>query len=290
LLRNLAGEPPALRQNNLKIFQRYFYFTAKKVFPLRSNIFMSDTVERFSNRVENYVKYRPGYPPEVLRFFRAELNLQKDSVVADIGSGTGISARIFLENGNAVYGVEPNRVMRGAAEEFLKDFPNFTSVDGTSENTTLAGESIDFVTAAQAFHWFDPPKTRAEFKRILKPDGYAVLIWNERRLDADEFHRDYENFLVRFGTDYEKVRHDNIPHERLADFFQTEFGAVKFQNKQILDFGGLRGRMLSSSYMPNERDARFPEIEEKLFRLFTKHAESGRISLQYDTNLFYGRL
>jgi SAM-dependent methyltransferase len=251
---------------------------------------MSDTVERFSNRVENYVKYRPGYPPEVLRFFRDELNLRTDSVVADIGSGTGISAKVFLENGNAVYGVEPNRAMRRAAEEFLKDFPNFTSVDGTSEKTTLADASIDFVTAAQAFHWFDAAKTRAEFKRILKPGGFVVLIWNERQLDSNEFHREYEKFLIEFGTDYEKVRHDNIPPETLENFFQTEYGAVKFQNKQVLDFEGLRGRMLSSSYMPNERDARFPEMSEKLFRLFTKYAESGRISLQYDTNLFYGKL
>lgn len=251
---------------------------------------MSDTVERFSNRVANYVKYRPSYPPEVLQFFRDKLNLQKDSVVADIGSGTGISAKVFLENGNTVYGVEPNAAMREAAEEFLKDFPNFKSVNGTSENTTLEDDSIDFVTAAQAFHWFDPPKTRAEFKRILKTGGYVVLIWNERQLDSDDFHREYEKFLVEYGTDYEKVRHDNIPHEKLAEFFQTEFGAVKFQNKQLLDFAGLRGRMLSSSYMPNEQDARFPEMSEKLRRLFTKHAESGRISLLYDTNLFYGRL
>src|SRR4051812_35209407 len=119
---------------------------------------MSDTVERFSNRVANYVKYRPGYPPEILEIFRDEMNLTGDSVVADIGSGTGISARVFLENGNPVFGVEPNAAMRAAAKEFLKSFPQFESVEGTAEATNLPDRSVDLVIAAQAFHWFDHEK------------------------------------------------------------------------------------------------------------------------------------
>ena len=163
-----------------------------------------NTVERFSNRVENYVKYRPGYPPEMLDFFRDELNLQKSSVIADIGSGTGISARLFLENGNKVFGVEPNEPMREAAEEFLQDFPNFESINGTAENTTLADKSVDFITAAQAFHWFDKVKVPLEFRRILRDNGHIVLIWNKRAIDSNDFLRDYENFLLEFGTDYEQ--------------------------------------------------------------------------------------
>src|SRR6476661_7118338 len=111
---------------------------------------MSDNIERFSNRVDNYVKYRPGYPSAILDLFRDEMNLGTHSVVADIGSGTGLSAKLFLENGNKVYGVEPNAAMRAAAEEFLKPFPNFVSVDGTSEDTTLPNDSVDIVIAAQA--------------------------------------------------------------------------------------------------------------------------------------------
>lgn len=249
-----------------------------------------NTVERFSNRVANYVKYRPAYPPEVLRFLQDELNLQAGSTIADVGSGTGISAKIFLENGSTVYGVEPNAAMRAAAEDFLKDFPNFRSVDGTSENTTLPDRSVDFVTAAQAFHWFEPEKTRKEFKRILKPGGCVVLIWNERQLDTNEFLREYENFLIEFGTDYEKVRHDNIPREKLAAFFQTDFKQAKFQNRQIFDFEGLKGRALSSSYMPTDGDARYAEMTKSLNGIFTKHAENGRITVLYDTNVYYGRL
>jgi SAM-dependent methyltransferase len=250
----------------------------------------ANTVERFSNRVANYVKYRPAYPKEVLRFLQDELNLQTASIIADVGSGTGISTKIFLENGNTVYGVEPNAAMRAAAEDFLKDFPNFKSIDGSSENTTLPGGSVDFVTAAQAFHWFEPEKTRAEFQRILKPGGFVVLIWNERQLDTNEFLREYENFLIEFGTDYEKVRHDNIPREKLAAFFQTDFKRAKFQNAQIFDFEGLKGRVLSSSYMPTEADARFAEMTKSLYGIFTKHAENGRITVLYDTNVYYGQL
>lgn len=251
---------------------------------------MANTVERFSNRVANYVKYRPTYPKEVVQFLKEKLNLQSDSIIADVGSGTGISTKIFLENGNLVYGVEPNAAMRAAAEEFLKNFPNFRSVDGTSENTTLEDDSIDFVTAAQAFHWFEPEKTRAEFKRILKPAGYVVLIWNERQLDTNEFLREYENFLLRFGNDYEKVRHDNVSDEKLEDFFQGDFETATFQNAQIFDFEGLKGRVLSSSYMPSEQDARYEEMTKSLYAVFTKHAENDRIAVLYDTNVYYGKL
>jgi SAM-dependent methyltransferase len=251
---------------------------------------MSSTIERFSNRVANYVKYRPTYPQEVVRFLQAELKLQSASVIADIGSGTGISTKIFLENGNTVYGVEPNAAMRAAAEDFLRDFPNFKSVDGTSENTTLPDGSIDFVTAAQAFHWFEPEKTRKEFKRILKPEGFVVLIWNERQLDTNEFLREYENFLLEFGSDYAKVRHENISDERLRDFFQGDFQTANFQNAQIFDFEGLKGRVLSSSYMPSEQDARYEEMTKSLYGIFTKHAENDRIAVLYDTNVYYGKL
>jgi len=251
---------------------------------------MTNTVERFSNRVENYVKYRPGYPNEILEVFRAEMNLRPESVVVDVGAGTGISAKIFLENGNAVFGVEPNSAMRAAAEEFLRDFPKFESIDGTAENTNLPAGAVDFVIAAQAFHWFDKEKTRAEFKRILRAGGFAALIWNERQLDTNDFLRDYEKLLKKFGTDYEKVRHDNIEREMLKDFFQTDFSTKTFLNVQTLDFEGLKGRLLSSSYMPANTDPLFEPMIAELQRLFEKYAESGKIKILYDTNIFYTRL
>jgi SAM-dependent methyltransferase len=251
---------------------------------------MTDTIERFSNRVENYVKYRPAYPKEILEVFRDEMNLTKMSVIADIGSGTGISAKVFLENDNVVYGIEPNAAMRAAAENFLKHFQRFRSVDGTAEDTNLPDNSVDFIIAAQAFHWFDAEKTRVEFKRILRENGYAALIWNERQLDTNDFLREYEELLKKYGADYEKVRHDNIDREILKEFFQCEFAQKTFLNVQTLDFDGLKGRLLSSSYMPAETDSRFEPMVKELKRLFDNHAEQGKIQILYNTNIFYTRL
>ena len=147
--------------------------------------------ERFSNRVENYVKYRPNYPKKIISFLEKEIGLSSSSIIADIGSGTGISSEMFLKNGNIVYGVEPNKEMREAAERLLAEHPNFKSINGTAEDTTLAANSIDILSAGQAFHWFDVIKTEIEFKRILKNGGWVVLVWNERETNSSLFLKAY---------------------------------------------------------------------------------------------------
>ena len=242
-----------------------------------------NTVERFSNRVENYIKYRPGYPPEVLDLFKNELGLVKDSVVSDVGSGTGISTRIFLENGNVVFGVEPNDAMRSAAEQYLAAFPAFRSIKGTAENTGLNEASVDFVVSAQAFHWFDRSTARKEFARILRSGGYVALIWNQRQVDTTPFLVEYEKFLLSYANDYEQVRHENVNEEALRSFFGKPFSRKAFKNVQILDFDGLKGRVLSSSYMPAESDPRFPRMVSELETLFAKHTENDKIKIFYDT-------
>lgn len=247
----------------------------------------SDSVERFSNRVENYVKYRPSYPAEVLNVFRDEMGLNSDSLVADIGSGTGISSKLFLDNGNVVYGVEPNAKMREAAAEFLVAYPNFYSIDGTSTATNLFNASVNIITAAQAFHWFEPEPTRKEFKRILKPGGWVALMWNERQLDTTPFLIEYEKLLLKYANDYTKVRHDNINETTLKNYFQGDFRTATFANKQVLDFDGIKGRVSSSSYMPSESDSQYSAMVEELQTLFDKHAENDRIQVFYDTNVFY---
>lgn len=251
---------------------------------------MTETVERFSNRVDNYVKYRPDYPREVVRLLRENCRLTRESVVADIGCGTGISCRMFLENGNRVFGVEPNAAMRSAAERQLGEFPWFISVDGTAENTTLATASVDFAVAAQAFHWFDVETSVAEFRRILKPGGYIVLIWNERRLDATPFLIEYEQFLLKYGRDYAAVRHDRIDEATLAPALGGRMRTATFEYIQEFDLDGLTGRMLSSSYMPAETDPVFPAMADELRALFANHAENGRIKVFYDTNVFYAQV
>lgn len=248
---------------------------------------MKDPTERFSDRVENYVKYRPGYPAEVLQLFRDEMGLTQESIVADIGAGTGISTRLFLENGNTVFAVEPNDAMRAAADTSLNGFAGYRGVKGTAENTTLAANSISIAIAAQAFHWFNIEPTRSEFQRILKPNGFAALIWNERELDTTPFLIEYEQFLMKYADDYANVRHDNVNEEKLDLFFGGGFITREFANEQILDIEGLRGRVLSSSYMPTADSPRFSAMNEDLVSLFAKHAKSDRIKVLYRTKIYY---
>jgi SAM-dependent methyltransferase len=250
-----------------------------------------DSVKRFSSRVEYYIKYRPKYPSELLDFLREEMGLSSSSVVADVGSGPGVLTEMFLKNGNRVYGVEPNKEMRGTAERLLAEYPNFRSVNGSAEATTLASGSVDFVTAGQAFHWFDVLKTRAEFSRILKPQGWAVLVWNSRKLDSTPFLKAYESFLWNFGIDYKEVHHRHVNEKVLTQFFGAGGYRMKsFDNVQVFDYEGLKGRVLSSSYMPLEGHPRYEPMLSELQKIFREHQRDGTVKFEYDTETYYGRI
>lgn len=244
--------------------------------------------ERFSDRVEDYARFRPGYPPGVLETLRRETGLASHHVVADLGSGTGLSALLFLEHGNAVFGVEPNRDMRAAAERLLAGWPGFRSVAGTAEATTLAAGSVDLAVAAQAFHWFDPGATRAEVVRILKPGGWAALLWNTRT-GSTPFLREYDALLVRFGTDYQRIRHDRIGDDVLARFFGSAVLRRTVPNAQSLDLESLTGRLLSASYSPPAGHPDREPMLRALESLFQRHQEAGRVRFEYETRLYLGR-
>lgn len=250
----------------------------------------SNATSRFSDRVENYVRYRPGYPAEALGALQTECGLAPDHAIADIASGSGIWSRILLQNGNAVWGVEPNAEMRHAGERLLTEFPKFTSVAGTAEATTLADASVDFVTAAQAAHWFDRARSRREFVRILKPGGWLVLLWNERLTRETAFLRAYERLLQTYGTDYEQVR-----HERTSDAVNEFFDPAPYQQKtfamrQEFDYTGLEGRLLSSSYAPGLGHPKHAPMLRELRRLFEEHAAGGHVGFEYATRVYFGRL
>lgn len=251
---------------------------------------MADTVDRFSNRVENYVKYRPGYPPQIITLLKEKCGLTPQSIVADIGSGTGILSELLLKNGNTVLGVEPGREMRRAAERLLKDYKSFKSVEGTAEQTGLPSKSVDLVTAAQAFHWFDQKKAKLEFARILKPNSWVVLIWNERRLEASQFLIEFEELLLKYATDYQEVRHENV-RESISSFFAPEVPAfARFDNVQLFDLAGLKGRVASASYTPEPGNANYQLLFSGLEDIFRRHAEDDKIRFEYDTTVYYGRL
>lgn len=256
---------------------------------------MTDTLKRFSNRVENYVKYRPGYPSEMFSFLIKQKVLKSDSVIADIGSGTGISAKLFLDNGNVVHGVEPNKEMREAAERILGGNKNFKSVNGKAEATTLKNKSVDIVLAAQAFHWFDGDLFKKEVVRLLKPNGYLVLIWNDRLIDESEFLIEYENLLHNFSVDYAEVNHKNITNKEIRNYILSvidnkSFNESSFKNFQEFDYEGLKGRLLSSSYVPTEEHPKYNEMLKELKRIFDTFSKDGMVRFEYNTNLYYGQL
>lgn len=248
-----------------------------------------DSVERFSNRVENYVKYRPHYPQAAADLFRNELGIGNDAVVADIGAGTGISSELFLKNGSTVYAIEPNELMREASLKYLEGREKFHSIDGTADAIPLADDLADLVTAGQAFHWFANEAAIAEFKRVLKPGGYIALMWNERQLDSTPFLSGYEQLIKEYSKDYEVIRHDKFDWDSIGRLLGGDVTLATFSNPQVMDLEGIRGRMLSSSYIPTESDERYPEMIKDLDSLFAKHAENDKITVLYDTKVYFSK-
>lgn len=252
----------------------------------------TDPTKRFSNRVSNYVKYRPGYPEEVIDFLIEQCNLTPDSHIADVGSGTGIFSTLLLNKGYTVYGVEPNEDMRSWAENNLSLNKNFISVNGTSENTTLPAQSIDLIVCAQAFHWFKPEETRREFKRILKDDGqYVALIWNNRLTEVDEFAKAYDNLLNEKAIDYKEVNHQHLKEVNFESFFRDgKYSLTKFPNQQIFDYEGLAGRAFSSSYVPEADSKAGIEFSRLLKQLFDEHQLNGQVKFRYETEIYLGKV
>lgn len=245
---------------------------------------MTDARRRFSERVENYIRFRPGYPSALV----SALPLGDDSVVADIGSGTGIFTQLLLQRELRVFGVEPNTNMRLAAEEFLADYKHFVSIDGDAENTGLADASVDLITAAQAFHWFNNEQSSKEFARVLKPSGNLALIWNKRRLQQP-FQHAYDALLRETAPEYGKVNHMNLGDADIAGFFAPgRMEVLQFDNYQRLDFEGLIGRLKSSSYCPEESTPAYDLLTRKLRNLFDEHAVEGLLTFEYDTQLYQG--
>lgn len=252
---------------------------------------MNDPTRRFSSRVAQYVQHRPGYPAELIELLAAECGLTADSLIADIGSGTGLLAQPLLAHGCRVFGVEPNREMRMAGEQLLADFARFSSVDGSAEATGLPAQSVDLITAGQAFHWFDRARAHSEFARILRPGGWVVLVWNDRRTTSTPFLVAYEQLLERYATDYAQVGHKRIDEATIGSFFAPgSWSRRVFENRQLFDFAGLQGRLLSSSYTPEPGQPGHQPMIAALRAAFDAHQQAGRIAFEYDTTVYYGRV
>jgi len=241
---------------------------------------------RFSDRVGNYAKYRPSYPPELIPFLESTLGLKKGQQIADIGSGTGIFTELLLLKGYPVTGVEPNEAMRKAAEQRLGGYDRFYSQDGRAEATGLMDQSVHLITVAQAFHWMEVEATKREFLRILKPGGHIALVWN-LRLTHTAFLQAYEDMTREFGQHYEAA--NRIKEDEISAFFHPgEMHIQTWSNVRLLDFEGLKGLVLSASYMPLEGDPRHEEMIARLEELFATHKENGLVKMEYETKVYYG--
>ena len=245
-----------------------------------------DSTTRFSNRVADYVKYRPGYPATIVTWLQENHHLSAGETIADIGSGTGISSRLFLQAGYTVWGIEPNAAMREMSVQLLSNYPYFRAKDGTAEATGLPDSSVGAIVCGQAFHWFDAVKAKQEFKRILKASGTVVLIWNER-LTGSAFEKAYDQLIIQHGKDYVQVDHRNINPDKIASFFQPQPCTLKiFDNRQVFDFDGLKGRLLSSSYMPAANEDGYEDMINDLKKLFDQHEQNGKITINYATKVY----
>ncbi|MEW6469881.1 MAG: class I SAM-dependent methyltransferase [Bacteroidota bacterium] len=247
------------------------------------------STQRFSDKVDHYIKYRPHYPAEIIPFLCRMLGLCKEWAIADIGSGTGISCELFLQHGNVVYAVEPNREMREAAERIFSGNPLFRSLPGTAEATGIEDGAVDMIVSGQAFHWFDVEKSKKEFARILKPGGLVLLMWNDRRTDTTAFLKAYEKLLLDHGTDYREVNHKNFDDKVMDLFFgMGNWKQKSFPNYQYFDLEGLTGRLLSSSYIPDKDQPGYQPMLDELKAIFEKYHVAGKVAVEYDTRLYYG--
>ena len=246
--------------------------------------------ERFSSRVDDYARYRPSYPPPALELLRERCGLAAGAAVADLGSGTGILTELLLKCGAEVFAVEPNRPMRASAEAQLSHYPGFHSVAGSAEATTLAPASVDLLVAAQAFHWFDPQRARSEALRVLRPHGWGALLWNERPPEATPFLADYDALLKRYAPEYTRITASRADIGTMRAFLGAAMEVGTFDNQQVLDFEGLRGRLMSSSYAPEPGSPDYEPMIGKLRAVFDRHERAGRITMPYSTLVYFAPL
>jgi ubiquinone/menaquinone biosynthesis C-methylase UbiE len=248
-----------------------------------------DFTHRFTGRASVYAMNRPEYPRKLLDILTTEIGFDQNRTIADIGSGTGLLSRLFLQNGNRVFCVEPNDEMRSFAEQSLSGFSNFVSVKGRAEDTTLVNASVDLVTVGQALHWFEHQRAKKEFDRILRYNGGVCIVYNDRS-EKDPFMREYDALIQRHARDRAKV--PEINNAFLSSWFRNGiFKQFNLVNEQFLDLEGLSGRITSASYMPNpSENEKFTTLKNDISQLFQSRAERGRVRMLYDTRVFLGKI
>jgi ubiquinone/menaquinone biosynthesis C-methylase UbiE len=250
---------------------------------------MKNNLSNFTGRAEEYAKYRPDYPEQIISLLENKIGFDLSKDIADIGCGTGKLSKLFLNNGNLVFGVEPNDEMRLKSEKLLSKFINFISIEGTAEKTMLATKSIDVITVGQAFHWFDLKKTKKEFKRVLKKDGHVVIVWNERK-NTSLVMKAVNKILLSLNQEHEEAEKNLVDKNLLNTFYGVEKANTSiFPNFQLLDLAGLKGRIQSISYVPESGDEN-KRIMNEIKDVFEKYNNGGMVKIEYTAKVFYGKL
>lgn len=248
--------------------------------------------ERFTGRVESYRLHRPRYPEAIVDLLANECNLTAEKRIADVAAGTGLLAEIFLRRNYSVVAIEPNDEMRAACGQLAEQFPKLECLPGTAEATGLSDAAVDCILVGQAMHWFDLKRSREEFVRILRPDGWCAIVYNNRRRGGDAFHEGYEHILREFGIDYAQVQERHLSSDEIERrFFAPDSARRKsFANAQELSLEALAGRIQSSSYMPRPGQPRYDEMRGAIASLFAQHQSNGRVRLEYECVVTYGQL
>lgn len=243
---------------------------------------------KFDGKGDIYAKARPKYAVEVFDYIKNTLQIPERSVFADIGSGTGIFSEQLLDNGYRVFAVEPNTDMRKKAEEKLSLYQDFVSLNGTDSNTAIPNQSVDCITTAQAFHWFDAEAFKKECRRILKPYGKVIIIYNTRDRSAEcnvalsDLHRKYCPDFRGFSK--------GMNGEKCRAFFDNKCDVFRADNSQTYDRQGYIDRILSSSYSLCESDDRFAEYIAEANRLFDAFSNNGALTVPMHTVAYIGTI
>ncbi len=248
---------------------------------------VSDSTTRFSNRAAYYAECRPKYSAEVIPYLAAHARLSPESVIADIGAGTGISSELFLPHCKLVYGVEPNAAMRGVAERLLSRYSNFSSVDGTAKGTHLPNAAANFVVVGSAFHWFDKGRCRIEFRRILKDQGALIVLTNRWRKESSRFMHDVRELFRKYADPRIQPRVENAVEEFMRP---KPVESAGFDMLERLDFSKLSGRLLSYSVIPLPREPRHTEMMQSVRDLFDRYETNGQVDFLSETKVYWGLL
>ncbi len=250
---------------------------------------LKDNTRRFSDRVDNYTKYRPSYPNALIEYINNRFEIYKKNIIVDIGSGTGKLSELLIPISKQIVAVEPNDKMRSAAESKLTKYNNYKSVNGTVENTTLKDRSIDLITIAQAFHWFNIDKAKKEFQRILKSDGSVLIIANMRLFNTP-FLQEYEKALNELIPEYKEVNHYRINSDVVKSFYNSNYEQKVFQYNQTFDWCGILGRLSSSSYTPKKDTKEYIRLGNRIKEIFIRYSKEGKVVFNYESIVLSGKI